>query len=111
MRHLQTLLLLATFSISAYGQRLNFRTPGVPRTPDGKPNLSAPAPRTANGKPDLSGVWLHERISIAQLRQLFGPEADVRDRVNVPGMEADSVSKYALNILLDFKPQESPMRP
>ena len=32
-------------------------TPGTPRTPDGKPNLSAPAPRTADGKPDLSGVW------------------------------------------------------
>ena len=32
-------------------------TPGVPRTPDGKPDLTAPAPRTADGKPDLSGVW------------------------------------------------------
>jgi len=31
---------------------------GIPRTPDGKPNLSAPAPRTPDGKPDLSGVWL-----------------------------------------------------
>jgi hypothetical protein len=30
-------------------------TPGVPRLPDGKPNLTAPAPRTADGKPDLSG--------------------------------------------------------
>ena len=30
---------------------------GVPRTPDGKPNLAAPVPRTADGKPDLSGVW------------------------------------------------------
>jgi hypothetical protein len=30
---------------------------GVPKTPDGKPNLNAPAPRTADGKPDLSGVW------------------------------------------------------
>jgi hypothetical protein len=29
----------------------------MPRTPDGKPNLSAPAPRTAEGKPDLSGLW------------------------------------------------------
>ena len=32
-------------------------TPGVPRTPDDKPDLTAPAPRTADGKPDLSGVW------------------------------------------------------
>jgi len=38
-------------------QWLNYPTPGVPRTADGKPNLSAPAPRTADGKPDLSGVW------------------------------------------------------
>jgi len=33
-------------------------TPGIPRTPDGKPNLSAPAPRSGDGKPDLSGVWM-----------------------------------------------------
>src|SRR5439155_26488280 len=32
-------------------------TPGMPRTPDGKPDLSAPAPRSSDGKPDLSGVW------------------------------------------------------
>ena len=32
-------------------------TPGVPRTPDGNPNLQGPAPRTADGHPDFSGVW------------------------------------------------------
>jgi hypothetical protein len=47
-------------SLPLFAQWLNHPTPGVPRTPDGKPNLSAPAPRTADGKPDLSGIWAWE---------------------------------------------------
>lgn len=31
--------------------------PSIPRTPDGKPNLNAPAPKTPDGKADLSGLW------------------------------------------------------
>lgn len=42
-------------------QWLDYPTAGVPRTPDGKRNLSAPAPRTADGKPDFSGLWEMER--------------------------------------------------
>ena len=38
-------------------QWLHYQTPGVPRSADGKPDLSAPAPRTPDGKPDLSGIW------------------------------------------------------
>src|SRR5580658_7749747 len=38
-------------------QWINYPTAGIPRTPDGKPNLSAPAPRTPDGKPDLTGLW------------------------------------------------------
>lgn len=38
-------------------QWVNYPTPGIPRLPDGKPNMSAPAPRAADGKPDLSGIW------------------------------------------------------
>ncbi len=29
----------------------------IPRTSDGKPNLTAPAPRLPDGRPDLSGIW------------------------------------------------------
>ncbi|HEV3333385.1 MAG TPA: DUF3471 domain-containing protein [Bryobacteraceae bacterium] len=32
-------------------------TVGIPRTPDGKPNLTATVPKAQDGKPDLSGVW------------------------------------------------------
>jgi hypothetical protein len=38
-------------------QWLQYPTPGIPRTAEGKPNLAAPAPRTADGKPDLTGLW------------------------------------------------------
>src|SRR5207237_7951872 len=33
------------------------------------------------------------------------------EATSVPGMEIDTVSKYAINILLDFKQGEEPMRP
>jgi hypothetical protein len=46
------------FAVTAHAQWLKYPTTGVPRTPDGKPNLSAPAPKTPDGKPDLSGVWV-----------------------------------------------------
>src|SRR3989442_14351564 len=31
---------------------------GVPKGPDGKPNLNGPAPRTADATPDLSDVYI-----------------------------------------------------
>jgi len=38
-------------------QWANYPTAHIPRTADGKPNLTAPAPRTADGRADLSGLW------------------------------------------------------
>src|ERR1700683_230715 len=105
-------VLFALLSISATAQWLNYPTPGTPRTPDGKPNLSAPTPRAVDGKPDLSGAWHAQPPSIAEMKRLFGGAAiDNAVNLSVPGMEVDSVSKYAVNILLDFKPEEAPMRP
>jgi hypothetical protein len=49
--------LAGTLSAPLAAQWLNHPTPGIPRTPGGTPNLTAPAPRTPDGKPDLSGVW------------------------------------------------------
>jgi hypothetical protein len=42
----------------ASAQWVNVQLPGIPRTPEGKPNLSAPTPRTVDGRPDLSGIWM-----------------------------------------------------
>ena len=98
-------VLLATGAISA--QWLNYPTPGLPRTKDGKPNLTAPMPPTRDGRPDLSGVWHVQPNSRAEMKRLFGDNADA---VEVPGMEIDTVSKYGINILIDFKPGEEPIR-
>ena len=46
-----------TLSNPAEAQWINHPTPGIPRTADGKPDLTAPTPRASDGKPDLSGIW------------------------------------------------------
>jgi len=54
-------LLLAPSAASA--QWVNYPTPGIPRTADGKPDLSAPAPRGPDGKPNLSGIWTRSAVA------------------------------------------------
>jgi len=103
-------LCLVFVSGAAAAQWLNYKTPGVPRTRDGKPRLNAPTPRT-DGHPDLTGVWMHELDSVAEIRRLFGPRVDELVKVDAPGMDIGTQHKYGLNILLDFKPEQSPMRP
>ena len=52
-----TLSLGVLIGAPASAQWLDFKTPGLPRTADGKVDLKAPPPKTADGKPDLSGIW------------------------------------------------------
>jgi hypothetical protein len=78
------------FGVSAgplRGQWLSYPTAGVPRTPDGQPNLTAACPRAADGKPDLSGLW------IMQTKRAGNPE--------FPGCEA--VSDEFVNIGASLK--------
>ena len=109
--HQRWFVLFVFLCASLHGQWLNFHTPGTPRTPDGEPNLTAPAPRALDGKPDLSGVWMHEISTVAEMKRVFGDRFEETVKVDVPGMELGTQHRYAFNILQDFKPGESPMRP
>jgi hypothetical protein len=100
-------LMLAGAIACAPAQWLNHRDPRIPRTKDGKPDLSAPAPRAANGKPDLSGIWLTDRTPRPEMERLFRGFGAFA----VPGDDPLEFNKYFLNIMSDFKPEDDPLRP
>jgi len=90
----KSLLILLTTGIAltpAYSQWVNFKAKGIPRLPDGKPNLSAAAPKLAGGTPDLSGTWW------------------------VPGDVFEGLDhappKFALNLAADLKPGDVELLP
>ena len=96
--------LMAAALTSVEAQWLNHRDARLPRTPDGQPNLSAPAPRL-NGKPDLSGLWRAERTPVSEFVRVLGP--------GLPAIQPDlsDVTKHVLNVFWDVKPGEEPIRP
>jgi hypothetical protein len=97
-------LLLLCASATTPAQWLNHKTPGVPRTPDGKPKLDAPAPRL-NGRPDLTGLWEAERTPVSEFVRVLGP--------GLPAIQPDlnEVTRHVLNVFWDVKPDEQPLRP
>ncbi len=97
------LIALAAAPAFVHAQWIKYPTPGIPRTPDGKPNLAAPTPRAPDGKPNLSGLWKTDSASPELLERLI-PSA-------INGAGEEPLSQYFLNILSDFKPDEEPLRP
>lgn len=100
--------ILAVASSSA--QWLEYPTQGVPRTPDGKPNLAAPAPRAADGKPDLSGMWGWETArpcpargcGDAQIgREFLNIAASLKDGLPYQPWAADLVKKRRADLSKD----------
>jgi hypothetical protein len=56
-----------------HAQWITYKVPGVPRTADGKVNLTAPPLRTPDGKPDLSGTWHTDRGYFGNLARDLKP--------------------------------------
>jgi hypothetical protein len=102
-RHIWMLIALIAAPAFVQAQWLNQRTPGIPRSPDGKPNLSARTPRAADGRPDLSGLWQTDAAPPEMLERLIPGATN--------GAGEEPLSQYYINILSDFKPEEAPLRP
>ena len=68
------MLLAFVIAASSAPQWLKYPTAGVPRTADGKPNLTAPAPKTADGKPDISGLWMPGPGYVGNIAKDLKPE-------------------------------------
>ncbi len=92
----RTLMLLLAATLSS-GQWINQPARGVPRTRDGKPDLTAPAPRL-RGKPDFNGLWQADQAAAGEVEKILpGISLTV-----VPGDDPTTFSKYLFNVLADY---------
>ena len=107
LRNVAIAIVCAATFITADAQWLKYPAPGIPRTKDGQPNLSAPTPRTADGKPDLSGVWTTDGSGPAEMQRLFPGLSDLA----VPGDDPSGFSKYFINVFADYKNEDVPIKP
>lgn len=104
---MRAILILIAMTTGLHAQWLDFIAPDVPRTRDGKPNLSARAPRI-NGKPDLTGTWQIVQESREELEQIFGKGFG---DLAVPGDDFSVISRYFVSFFVDFGQEKDPIRP
>jgi hypothetical protein len=102
-RSIGILFTLSAASVCADAQGLNRPTRGTGKTGDAKPAPTARTPRRQDGHPDLSGVWQSESATREELSRLLPGGAN--------GLGEDPPSKYFLNILSDFRPEDAPLLP
>src|SRR5437773_519266 len=88
----------------AYAQWPNYPDSRIPRTKDGKPNLTAPV-RRLNGKPDISGVWQAERSPASEYDRVMG------DGFTALQPDTHDITTNFLNVFWGMKPEEEPLRP
>jgi hypothetical protein len=102
MRLFLAALILMVGTIPAGAQWLDRQTPGIPRTHDGKPDLTAPAPRGPDGKPDLTGIWNGPfgapRVDPANAQSWINDLARQRQQDYSKGVRIISVCQAALRL-------------
>src|SRR5256886_5143819 len=106
MRNLTSMvgIMLAGALTYAHAQWVNYPDARIPRTKDGKPNLTAPAPRV-NGKPDVSGLWQAERTPESEYDSVLGKGFTALQ------VDTHDITKYVLNVFWGMKAEEEPLRP
>jgi hypothetical protein len=89
------------FAAQASAQWATLPDTSLPRTRDGKPNLSARAPRAQDGKPDLSGVWTPE----------LDPNALPKGATTVESSIGFIPPKHFIDITSHLKPEDVQLQP
>src|SRR2546422_10289031 len=97
-------IMLAGALTYAHAQWVNYPDARIPRTKDGKPNLTAPAPRV-NGKPDVSGLWQAERKPTSEYDSVLGKGFTALQ------VDTHDITPNVLNVFWGMKPEEEPLRP
>src|SRR5690349_17548228 len=89
--------------VNGHAQWPDYRDARIPRTKDGKPNLTAPALRV-NGKPDLSGLWQAERTPKNEYDAVLNGFTSLQP-------DTYDITKNFLNVFWGMKPEDEPLRP
>jgi len=95
--------LVAAMTVAVDAQWAQYAPPSMPKTADGRPDLTAPAPLTADRKPDLTGVWQIEASPIPELIKLLPGGEN--------GLGEDIPNKHFINIYADYEFGKEPLTP